>query len=261
MDKTIISHFYNEEYLLPWWLNHHKNFFDHGILINYNSTDNSCNIIKNICPHWHIINTKNMYFDSADIDLEIQTIEHSIRGWKICLNTTEFLVGDYNIINHEKSSQILIGNYVFVDTDTKILDHNTPLYNQIINGFHQNINACNIGLGDRPLRSMHNCNLRYPPQGGRHFFGRETSQDLFIFYYAYLLGIDEIIKRKTQIQSKMSNREIAQLKKYTAHPNIVTEDSFISKIKKYQLPKCQDMSLEINRLISLQNKCLNKNVS
>lgn len=50
MSLTVISHFYNEEYLLPWWLNHHKNIFDNGILINYGSTDKSVEIIKSICP-------------------------------------------------------------------------------------------------------------------------------------------------------------------------------------------------------------------
>ena len=29
MYKTIISNVWNEEYLLPWWLNHHKDLFDH----------------------------------------------------------------------------------------------------------------------------------------------------------------------------------------------------------------------------------------
>ncbi len=55
MYKTIISHFYNEEYLLPWWLEHHKKYFNHGIMINYASTDNSVSIIKQICPDWTAI--------------------------------------------------------------------------------------------------------------------------------------------------------------------------------------------------------------
>ena len=44
---TVISHFYNEEYLLPWWLAHHTKLFDHGILINKGSTDRSVEICKN----------------------------------------------------------------------------------------------------------------------------------------------------------------------------------------------------------------------
>ena len=49
---TVISHFYNEEYLLPWWLMHHTKLFDHGILINKGSTDRSAQISKRFAPYW-----------------------------------------------------------------------------------------------------------------------------------------------------------------------------------------------------------------
>ena len=75
MKKTIVSHFYNEEYLLPWWLSHHKNHFDYGIMIDYNSTDKSKEIIEEICPHWKIVKTKNEYFDSDIIDREVEEYE------------------------------------------------------------------------------------------------------------------------------------------------------------------------------------------
>ena len=48
--RTVISHFYNEEYLLPWWLMHHTKIFDHGILINRGSTDRSVEICKLFAP-------------------------------------------------------------------------------------------------------------------------------------------------------------------------------------------------------------------
>ena len=37
MKKTVIAHFYNEEFMMEWWLKHHLNLFDHGILINHKS--------------------------------------------------------------------------------------------------------------------------------------------------------------------------------------------------------------------------------
>ena len=69
--RTVITHFYNEEYLLPWWLNHHKKYFDHGIMIDYGSTDKSVEIIKEICPNWEIHNTKYEYFYAPWIEHEI----------------------------------------------------------------------------------------------------------------------------------------------------------------------------------------------
>lgn len=255
MQKTIISHFYNEEYLLPQWLGHHKKFFDHGILIDYNSTDSSCDIIKTICPEWTVIKTKNEYFDSKEIDIEISQIEKDIEGWKICLNTTEFLVGDYSILSTiNQPTQLFIGNYVFVDEYTKHIDNNSPIYYQFHNGYHSHIRGSNLGLGDRQLRSLHNKQIKYPSQGGRHFTCKESTDNLYIFYYAYLIGIEEIINRKIQIKNKISKYEIKRLSRHPHHPNMVTRDSFIEKIKKYQLPKCKDMRVEISRLISLQDQ-------
>ena len=94
---TVISHIFNEEYLLPFWLEHHNQIFDHGIIIDYCSTDRSVEIVKKFCPHWEVIKTKNLNSDGttnfkADlVDLEVCEIETKISGYKICLNTTEFL--------------------------------------------------------------------------------------------------------------------------------------------------------------------------
>jgi hypothetical protein len=68
---TIISHFYNEEYLLPWWLEHHKKIAPFGVMIDYHSTDRSVEIIKSICPHWEIRTTRNESFDAALCKLSI----------------------------------------------------------------------------------------------------------------------------------------------------------------------------------------------
>jgi hypothetical protein len=68
-NKTIICHFYNEEYLLPWWLNHHKKIFNDGLMINYGSTDRSVELIKQICPTWKIVDTKNEYFGAGSWSL------------------------------------------------------------------------------------------------------------------------------------------------------------------------------------------------
>ncbi|MBH0349732.1 glycosyltransferase family 2 protein [Bacillus cereus] len=88
---TVISHFYNEEYLLPWWLAHHTKLFDHGILINKGSTDRSVEICKKFAPHWEVRDSVNPEFDAYATDHEVMRIEQEVKGWKMILNTTEFL--------------------------------------------------------------------------------------------------------------------------------------------------------------------------
>ncbi|MCM3627080.1 glycosyltransferase family 2 protein [Paenibacillus glycanilyticus] len=92
---TLISHFYNEQYLLPWWLMHHVPLFDHGILINRGSTDSSVGIIRKLAPHWEIRDSKVPDFHAVKVDREVMNIEKQVSGWKMVLNTTEFLVSRY----------------------------------------------------------------------------------------------------------------------------------------------------------------------
>ena len=106
--KTVICHFYNESYLLPFWLKHHKKIFDNGIMINYQSTDDSVKIINEICPDWKIIDTKNDFFGAEAIDREVESIESSIDGWKICLNITEFILGDFSKLDTYIDNSLLI---------------------------------------------------------------------------------------------------------------------------------------------------------
>ena len=46
----LISHFFNEEFLLPYWIQQHAPMFDMAILLDYNSTDRSLEIIRREAP-------------------------------------------------------------------------------------------------------------------------------------------------------------------------------------------------------------------
>lgn len=90
----MLTNIYNEEYLLPFWLDHHKDMFDHVIVLDYNSTDRSMDLVREICPHWEIRTTRNEYFGAREIDAEFMDIERTLPAgtYKIVLNTTEFLL-------------------------------------------------------------------------------------------------------------------------------------------------------------------------
>jgi len=197
--KSVISHFYNEEYLLPWWLNHHKKYFDYGLMINYKSTDNSVKIIKEICPDWQIVDSVNPEFSAKDCDEEVMYYEDQIDGWKIALNVTEFLYGDYKSLDEiEKQKYFYIPSFYFVDDkDDSNPDLNIPLHDQIFNG---------IDYKDKPhlrrLRCLHNSKMNYPL--GRHFENYEdTTEDFVIFSYGFAPMNESVIKRKLQIQHRI----------------------------------------------------------
>ena len=90
--RTILTHFYNEEYLLPWWLEHHVRLFDHGVLIDHGSTDGSADICRRIAPHWRVVCSRLTHFDAYLTDFELMGYEQELPGWKMALTVTEFVL-------------------------------------------------------------------------------------------------------------------------------------------------------------------------
>ena len=90
----LVSHFFNEELLLPYWIEHHAPMFDKAILIDYSSTDRSVDIINRYAPPtWEVVKSKSWYFDAEECDKHVAEIEvQEPDAWHIALTTTEFLV-------------------------------------------------------------------------------------------------------------------------------------------------------------------------
>jgi hypothetical protein len=253
MKKTVISHFYNEEYLLPWWLNHHKQIFDQGIMINYQSTDNSVNIIKEICPDWKIIQSKNEYFGAEEIDKEVSEIEKEIEGWKICLNTTEFIIGNFSILEHSPTEHINLGGratrvttgygipvHVMIDNDRDNLPvYEKSLIEQKYYGMHYKEGGFNLRFG----RLIHNSNnIEYPI--GRHF--DYTTEELVILWYGWSPFNTMSKQRKLQIQHRMpqsdKNRGFG-----TSH--LVSDDVLENQYIKDFLPRSRDLTEDLKLLM------------
>lgn len=198
--KTVICHFFNEQYMLPWWLNHHKRFFDHGIMVDYASTDRSVEIIKEICPTWEIIPSRNTDFIATDVDNEISDIEKSIKGWKCCLTATEHLLGNYNLLNDlDTPTQLLAPVIVMVDpvTSREQVDHNKPLFEQITTGIR-----VEDSIKEYYWRSLHNTSVKYNP--GRHFKQESSYNYKFIVLkYFFAPMTEEMIARRLQIQTRI----------------------------------------------------------
>lgn len=206
MKKTILCHFYNEEYMLPWFLNHHKQIFDHGIMIDYHSTDRSREIIQELCPTWDIVMSRNPDFQADTIDYEVMDIEQSIEGWKICLNVTELLIGDYTLMNDQPNQQLLIPSMFYVDCDRdRGVTQDLPLYKQKTDGFSfeggYSTRRYTENFRERRARSLHNMPVQYPVPG-RHYETYNT-KELVIFYYGWCPFNDPALERKLQIQTQI----------------------------------------------------------
>ena len=250
MTRTVICHFFNEEYLLPWWLDHHKQFFDHGIMIDYDSDDRSAAMVKEICPKWDLVKSRNQFFDSVAIDREVEDYEKDVTGWRICLNVTEFLCGNYDnpLFEVQIPIRYYLANYVFIDPfDGLVLDPALPLHRQVFWGYKEDRPKVSLSRGERMFRSIHNYHAGYPEQGGRHFPGPASFDDLFIFYYGYAVFNAEMLKRKLQIQNRMSEEEKVFFQ--GRHPNLCSAVSFVNQIKLFHAPRCADLSAEVRKIV------------
>jgi len=202
MVLTVISHVYNEEYLIPFWLKHHKSIFDHGIIIDYNSTDRTLDIIREICPAWEIIQSRNDFFDAQNVDMEVMDIERNVVGTKIVLNTTEFLFTKEPLILAENTCFSIqeLAALSDVSTSPKTLE-------DLFEGIQRVNEKC------RGKRFIHS----YPC--GQYSIGRHgtylnttdiSSSNAIIIWFGFYPWNDEVIKRKQQIGKKQPESDIAK---------------------------------------------------
>lgn len=208
---TVICHFYNEEYLLPYWLAHHSKIFTNGIMIDYHSTDKSVEIFKEICPNWTIVTSKNEMFYAQGCDTEVREYEKEIDGYKIALNVTEFLIGDINKLISENNEQYIIPCYPMIDslsTEFEELEYSykdKPLVYQRLHGIDFAKSPTLFAI--RKARSLHRVPVAYST--GRHF-GTYNTTDAAILWYGYSPFTEGLIERKLQIQTRLPAEDRAK---------------------------------------------------
>ncbi|MEI4649455.1 glycosyltransferase family 2 protein [Bacillus cereus] len=211
MITTLISHFYNEEYLLPWWLMHHKQIFNHGILINRGSTDRSVEMCRIFAPDWEVRTSKVPEFDAEQVDNEVMDIESAVQGWKMTLNTTEFLccqnkTSFFNSLNELQKRMYAIRMILMVDPLNNNYSnprYSVPLVKQRFHGYF----PYDPHLG-KSWRLIHN------HKKGHYTPGRHSSAYPFELYNLPALVLkfyfspwnNRLKKRKLQIAPTLSPR-------------------------------------------------------
>lgn len=131
---VLFSHFYNEELLMPFWIDQHRHMFDEALLVNFNSTDRSVDIIRNRAPEGWKVYHWGSNFDFVKFRTDFMTNEKLFPdSWKIFLTTTEFLVHDdlSTLLMHESMpSAFRFRSYVMVGDDSQPLVDSVPLLQQ-----------------------------------------------------------------------------------------------------------------------------------
>lgn len=218
MQSVAICHFYNEEFLLPFWLKHHSEIFDHGVMINYGSTDNSVNIIKELCPDWTLIDSENEYFDAILCDFEVMKCEQYFKNFiKVALNVTEFVCGRFDALKavmqepeNQGSGFWVPAKVVLPEAEGEEVDYNLPLIEQFSKAafwedLSEEVRSALLITHDRK-RMIHNAEIgAYLP--GRHVSNlpRQLSvgREVNITWFGCAPFTEETLQRRLQIKNKI----------------------------------------------------------
>jgi hypothetical protein len=223
--RLVIAQFFNEAYLLPWWLKHHREMFDHGVLIDDHSTDGSADICRELVPDWEVVQAEYTPFETILRDFEV--MKHESRfpdAWKIALNITEFLVTPSlsaleTLVLGKGQTAARLHAALMVDADPHLLpDPNRPLVEQKNCGLWEDRldirlplpEERRISFGSR--RRIYHSYLVGAYEPGRHISNLPgqywtTAEQGAIWWYAFSPWCEEFKARKLQIGATIADHD------------------------------------------------------
>ena len=202
---TLISHIYNEEFLLPFFIEHHYGKFDNGIILDYGSTDASLEILKKLAPGWTIIDCSSEFFDALKVDSIVQSYEEKSVGVCLALTVTEFFIGDPRFI----SKGMVLPSYSYLRTNGEPEIKHGEKFHEVykfgISPFNLTNEISTEWLARKKGRIIKSTKEAYPL--GRHFdvLGRVP---FLVYRVANCLASVEMIERRLQIQKRIPLEDV-----------------------------------------------------
>ncbi|ESQ80780.1 glycosyltransferase family 2 protein [Asticcacaulis sp. YBE204] len=210
---NLISHIKNEARLLPFWIKHHIDMFDTVTIIDYASTDGSLDIIRSLAPHWRIVRSQNLNFDANDVDFEVMQIESYLSGWKIALNTTEFLLcpNIRELIKKAEQEGIygLTGEaFVMVDKDRLGFDGLDP-HRRLVDSLRYGFDSLDINLVRSRL--LHRWKTGAYSTGRHNWFRQPVfrTDELVFAWMSYAPWDEAMLNRKMAIGREVPASDVA----------------------------------------------------
>jgi hypothetical protein len=200
--------------------------FDYGVMINHGSTDDSVDIIKEYVPHWRLVNSNLTHFNAFMTDFEVMSYEKDLPGWKIALNTTEFLLCSMSLddlitlLEKQDFKGVASEGHIIVDTGiVPKLDPAKPLVKQLHWGFNDNLNfspeqrlAMNLGCTFPTRNRFFHCLQVGMYQPGRHLsyspYSNTRIAELMVWHYLWAPWNQQSISRKMGIKAKLDPDDV-----------------------------------------------------
>jgi hypothetical protein len=216
MSIGIVTHVFNEELLLPCWLEHHSKIAEQGIIIDHHSNDLTLNIVEEFIkknPTWKVVQSRLPQFSAIGNDAEVMDYEQQLTSkWKMTLNATEFIftpnlkdkLAEWESLNPE---MVAFGARAFCMVDKEVA---APLQNPIWTNRTHGMLDHDRGVNLRRWRYMHK-SLHGQYSIGRHetSLPHLTKMD-FTILHMFFSPWDQCKQRKLQIQTRIPESDKAQ---------------------------------------------------
>jgi hypothetical protein len=249
---TLISHIYNEEFLLPFFIEHHYKKFDQGIILDYGSTDGSLRVLRELAPKWSIIDCSDEMFDALKLDSLVNSIEEKIAGPCLVLTVTEFFVGDPRFI----TSGMVLPSYSLLrkqgEPEIQANQKFHEVYKTGISPFRVVRDEDTEKFTRKKGRKIKVTKEKYPI--GRHY--EVLGHTPFLIYrVANCLAGDEMIKRRLQIQDKIPEGDI-RLGLGVQHTNNGKglDTKVLNEIVAAELLLSEDVSVDISIALEIESQ-------
>lgn len=251
---TLISHIYNEEFLLPFFIERHYEKFDHGIILDYGSTDESLNILKGMAPKWSIIDCSNEIFDAVKLDSVVESIEEKIAGVRLVLTVTEFFIGDPRFI----TGGMVLPSYSLLrkrgEPEIRAGQRFHEIYKTGISPFDIVSESNTEWFARMKGRKINALKEKYPI--GRHYevLGRTP---FLIYRVANCLAGDAMIRRRLQIQNRIPLTDV-KLGLGVQHTNYGKglDVKALNETVEAELALANDISSEISKALEIESQLL-----
>ena len=197
--------------------------FDCAVIIDYDSSDGTVALIKKYAPStWKVVNSRNSEFNAEECDREVMEFEETLPGWKIALNTTEFLIFPemFNVLKNleaRSKSAVRISGYTMVDPSQlhdESLDNEEPLWNR----YHFGVPEHEISLTyppsktSRPVGRLMHSNATGQYSIGRHAWEKDDGElprsVASILWYGFSPWSPQLVGRKTQIHGRVPKMDL-----------------------------------------------------
>ena len=258
MDFNLISHVFNESYLLPSWIKHHREMFDRAVIIDYASTDGTVDVVKKYAPAtWKVVSSRNSEFNAEECDREVMEIEESLLGWKIALNATEFLVFPEmrNVLKNleaRSKNAVRISGYTMVDPSDlhhESLDSEESVWSK----YHFGIPEHEIGLTyppgetSRPVGRLLHSNTTGQYSIGRHAWHKDDGElprsVASILWYGFSPWSPQLLSRKTQIRSRVLEEDLLAGGEHKSNWHFYDRIDLIDKTRHKYMELSYDLNL------------------